>query len=428
MQPPTERPAVGKAATVQSDDLSEGRASEFYVMSVDGNAILAVGASARSAAHSARRAGFHPLAIDLFADDDLVNLCQAERWDYRLDTLLGISRRLPPCPWFYTGGLENHPDVIEALAGERLLYGNRACSLSAVRDPWLLASGLARHGFQTPRLLAVDEDLPSGSWLLKRRRSAGGFHIQQIANPQADDEVRPVPLSLKESDRTSYLQQYIAGPSYAAIYLGTEERTELVGVTQQLVGRSWTGACRFGYSGSIGPLDPDECRPGELRRLGTVVAREFSLRGLFGIDMVCNREGIWVIEVNPRYTASIEVLEWACGVPTIAHHVAACQGRAIPALDVASCERCFGKAVIFSRRSVEIKESFQQLVHAVRDRDEWPAFADLPPLGSVIPKGRPITTVFACGATRWDVEARLRQRGRKVYQVVEGGDGCGMVP
>ena len=52
-----------------------------------------------------------------------------------------------------------------------------------------------------------------------------------------------------------------------------------------------------------------------LDKLGTVLAQAFRLVGLFGVDGVLDAERFWPVEVNPRYTASVEVLEGATGLP-----------------------------------------------------------------------------------------------------------------
>src|SRR3954454_20820898 len=73
--------------------------------------LLLIGASVRSLAQSARRAGLDPTAIDLFADRDLLATCPARRVDshaypHDLDRL---ASGLAAGPWMYAGALENHP-------------------------------------------------------------------------------------------------------------------------------------------------------------------------------------------------------------------------------------------------------------------------------------------------------------------------------
>ena len=48
-----------------------------------------------------------------------------------------------------------------------------------------------------------------------------------------------------------------------------------------------------------------------MTRIAKALARASDLHGLFGIDFVLDRDRVWLTEVNPRYTASVEVLELA---------------------------------------------------------------------------------------------------------------------
>ena len=55
-------------------------------------------------------------------------------------------------------------------------------------------------------------------------------------------------------------------------------------------------------------------------RLGNILAEQFELMGLFGVDFVLEGERVWSLEVNPRYTASVEIVERFTGVSAIAKH------------------------------------------------------------------------------------------------------------
>ena len=69
---------------------------------------------------------------------------------------------------------------------------------------------------------------------------------------------------------------------------------------------------------ALGLLPPSD----DLARLGQVLAAGCGIRGLFGVDCVEENSVFWPVEINPRYTASVEVLEYASGLPALA-----CTGR-----------------------------------------------------------------------------------------------------
>ena len=109
--------------------------------------LLIVGASARAAAHSAQRGGFHVQAIDLFNDLDLRTVADCRHsFDYPYD-LGSLSRAFPDSPFLYTGALENFPDVVSEIAESHTLLGNDATVLKYVRDPFWLENFLRDNGF-----------------------------------------------------------------------------------------------------------------------------------------------------------------------------------------------------------------------------------------------------------------------------------------
>ena len=97
--------------------------------------LLIVGASARAAAGSARRAGLRVATCDLFADGDLAACAQATRIGRYPAGLKPWIEQQAAVPWIYTGALENHPGLIEQLAALRPLLGTSADAVRAARDP-----------------------------------------------------------------------------------------------------------------------------------------------------------------------------------------------------------------------------------------------------------------------------------------------------
>src|SRR5215213_3758283 len=88
--------------------------------------------------------------------------------------------------------------------------------------------------------------------------------------------------------------------------------------------------------------------------LASAVAQEFGLRGLNGVDFVA-RQGVPIpIEVNPRYTASMELVERATGISLFALHADSCAGRlaAAPAMPT----RVYGKAIVYARRDTVVAD------------------------------------------------------------------------
>ena len=211
----------------QGSSVTQGNPSGSRALAGPRNLTI-LGASARAAAQSAARAGFRPLAADLFGDSDL-QACAA--WVPLGDYPRGASEALaqaPACPWLYTGGLENYSSLVAQLELIRPLYGNGHRVLDRVRDPWQVAAALNRHGLGAPALAATAEHLPiDGSWLCKGRRSAGGLHVTGWHGPVSD-----APTA---ADNTHYFQQRVLGQAVSGLYLAAGGRARLLGLAEQIL-------------------------------------------------------------------------------------------------------------------------------------------------------------------------------------------------
>jgi uncharacterized protein len=372
--------------------------------------LLIVGASVRAAAFSALRAGLRPWCIDLFGDADLrarcpVEVVPASTYPHRL---LTAAAHAPPGPWMYTGALENHPRLIEQIAQSRRLWGNDARAVRKVRSPQKLAAMLAAAGIPYP---AVDQPIAGRRrlTLIKPLKASAGRQIR-FARP---GEHHPP---------GTYLQEFIEGDSVAAIYVADGKTAVLLGVTQQLTGQGWLHARPFAYCGSIGPLRVDLLED-RLRRIGHVLAEACGLRGLFGVDCIL-RDGVpWPVEVNPRYTASVEVLEYATGIRAMAMHLRACASGGLTLSALPEPSDFVGKAIWFAREPVVFPASgpWKGALQQAPAIEELPLFADVPRAGQRIRAGAPVLTFFARRASRqacldtlreiaWDLDQRLLSR------------------
>jgi uncharacterized protein len=376
--------------------------------------LVVVGASVRSLADSAARAGHEVHAVDLFGDGDLRAV--AASWTCPRPYPAGLPAAvalLPPGPWAYTGGLENHPDVIAAISRQRPLAGCSAAAVATVRDPAVLAVAVSAAGLAYPETRDDPAGLPGdGSWLVKPRRSAGGHGIS--AWPGSDDRAGSAAAALG----AAVWQRRVTGRGAAAAYCITAGRGQLVGVSRQLVGRNWCQARPFHYCGSV-DLDPAAIPPdllGQLERFGALLAERFGLAGFVGVDLVVDRGGrLWVIEVNPRPTASLELVERATGLSIATGQLAAC-GLGPPAAAQRPRAGAWSKAVVFAAHDIVADQTLPAVLAAAAGGPQagWPLLADIPRPPQMIPAGRPVCTLFAHGPSPRAALGRLRGRARAV--------------
>jgi predicted ATP-grasp superfamily ATP-dependent carboligase len=366
----------------------------------------------------------------LFADADLRRIATATRISPYPEGFVDWLRAIEPPAWMYTGALENHPELIEQMAWIAPLWGNPGDVLARVRSPWELSQALSAAGLLFPEIRPTPAGLPlDGSWLAKTYHGASGSGVrvwgeERGARSEEQTGLLPAPSSLLPA----CYQRRITGVPCAAVFVAAGGAATLLGVTRQLVGEEWLGAHGFQYAGSIGPWPIADATQATLARLGNVLAEQFELIGLFGVDFILAGEEAWTLEVNPRYTASVEIVERFSGTSAIAAHAVACgsntqrAGASPPpvgarpsAADGARAparvkSHACGKATLFARRDLVISERFYKHTLTEALRTPWPTLADVSPAGTPIENGRPILTLFAEGATAEAVEQRLRER------------------
>ena len=369
--------------------------------------VLIAGVSVRALAESAARTGAEVIALDAYGDLDLQRIARVVRiprgHDGSFDPMRAAraSRGIDAGAVAYVSSFENSPAAVETLARGRTLVGNVPAVLHRVRDPLVLARALARLGAHTPAVRASPPRAPDLSrWLLKPRRSGGGHGIVRWAPGM------PVP-------RSCIVQERIRGSAGSIIFAADGEHIRPLALTRQLSGDSAFGATDFAYCGSIlEPHDP-ELFAGTCS-LAASVTREFSLRGVCGIDFIARGAIPYAIEVNPRPTASMELVERATGISIWLAHVAGCAATlaSSPGIIAHTPTIAHGKAVLYARRPV-----------VLGDTERWLAddcVRDIPPPGERIARGSPICTIFASGRTSALCHAALVRLARIRFAEVEG--------
>ncbi|MHB0957564.1 MAG: ATP-grasp domain-containing protein [Pirellulaceae bacterium] len=400
--------------------------------------LIIAGASARAAAQSAVRAGMQVTAADMFCDRDLADCCPAQRVPNYPQGILGITGQIPPTEWMYTGGLENEPDLVDAVSQRHTLLGHAGHVLRRVRDPWQLAHVLGRQKLLYPQPQREPPTDAARRWLLKPQRSCGGLRIGWFDPPRTiafparmlGQDLLPGEDRDAESieshrpgcglgdDGSWYYQPWIDGVSLAAVFLAAAGAAVLLGVTRQLVGSRWAGAHGFRYVGSIGPLELDGEAYRRFERIGNCLAEAFSLKGVFGIDTVASGSDVWTIEVNPRLTASVEILERATGLSVTSLHRDVCRGAPLPAYRLRDAGPWYGKAVLYAATDCVIDRDFYQRLNTVSSPDRRGRFADLPRIGTRIPAGHPVLTTFAQGPNLRAVHRELRFHARLIREML----------
>lgn len=358
-----------------------------------GAPVLIAAFSGRALAASARRAGYAPLVADFFADEDTQS-CAAQVQRVTGDLASGfdaVSLRnalaslaesvdAPTQGVVYGAGFEDRPSLLSEIAGRWPLLGNAPETVRAVKDPWRLAKTLSELGIPHPEIRGFTPPHEKG-WLAKRAGGAGGVGIACAAQAAHDA-------------RTVY-QRHVAGKPVSALLLGGPHNARVVGFSEQWAAPAPGSPFRFG-----GAVRPASCSAGlsaELAEATAMVAKAFGLRGLNSIDFIVGETEWWLIEINPRPGATMDLFDDDQG-RLFAAHIAAVRGNAIPALP--DLRGAAALEIVYTPARIEYFPSVS-----------WPDWiVDRPAAGSIIAEQAPCYTVLATGKTPCEALRLCRER------------------
>lgn len=377
-----------------------------------GDHLIVAGRSARALAESASRAGWKVTALDASGDLDLeafaevVTLGHDRGRPWTPLAAANVARVVPASAVAYTADLENHPRAVARLTEGRRLLGNPPEVLERVRDPAVLAAALRDRGFPAPEVRG--DPAPGaepGVWLVKPRSSCGGGGVEDWLPGRA------VPADC-------VLQRRIAGRPGSLVFAADGQQAVALGLTRKLVGNAALGAGGFRYCGSVLGSPTTPCFHDHAALVDRTVAmaqaltEAFGLVGVNGLDFVVCDGVPHPIELNPRYTAAMELLERAHGVSVFDIHASACEGR-LPRSDLAHrpASVAYGRAIVHARSSGLLGDTRGWL------RD--PCLRDVPRPGAYVERGAPICTIFAEAGDAAACRRALVRRAAALYEEVE---------
>jgi predicted ATP-grasp superfamily ATP-dependent carboligase len=287
------------------------------------------------------------------------------------------------------------------------LQGTLPEALTYVRDPIWLQKILRTANL--PALEIRDQETPpnpDGTWVQKPIKSAGGRSIRIW-----DETAFRFPLK-----EPHYFQQRVAGIGLSCILRIDQGQVHWCGASRELATSSRSRApTHFAYCGSISLDESFTSKNGfDLARLRgrsieiakLLVEQTSGLNGLIGIDLLFDNDEFWVLEVNPRYTASVEVLELATG-KSLLNFQADSRELQIPR-HRSLTPTISAKQILYAERSIVVPDLSQYWA----GDDPWksPFLADIPVPNSMVEESWPICTVLADGLTPEIVEAKLHER------------------
>jgi predicted ATP-grasp superfamily ATP-dependent carboligase len=357
---------------------------------------LVVSVSARALVASAARQGIAVVALDLFNDLDTRARAVASRavasLRGRFDARRLIRAANELCPpeacagLVYGSGFEARTGLLERLTRGRALYGNQAALVARMKDPLRFFPLLDALGISHPEVRLTPPRQPAG-WLLKRTGGAGGGHIRRASRRH-------------RTAAGCYFQREQCGRVLSALFAANGRRARIIGLSEQ-----WTvpagGARRYLYAGATSRPRIAQAAAERLGRLIDKLVAASGLVGINGVDLVLDSDTPYVLEVNPRPTATIDLYDDDVEGGIFHAHVRACGGE-LPIVKPPAQSRAH--AIVYALATVRIPPAV-----------DWPPWCtDLPQAGSTIAAGAPVCSVRASADTSDAARALVLARHDRV--------------
>lgn len=357
--------------------------------------VLIAGNSGTMLAKAVFDAGYLPLVIDLYADFDTyqyaaeVFCIPALNHKYLISAINNLKKHYFVGHAVYGSGFENAADCIALLAENFTLLGNSFAVFGALLDKTAFFSTLHSLTIPYPESQFYQPTEQQQDWLFKPRCGAGGMGITRADNCNAEST-------------EGYWQKYQPGKPHSVLFLADGQNSQIVGFNEQ-----WTTAIneheKFVFSGII---NATKLTTGHKRRISIWVnnlVREYNLIGLNSLDFIQYGDETYVLEINPRPPASMQLYD----IGLLTQHIAACQGQLTNHDDSQNGLRAY--QVIYAHNLIKIPDDMT-----------WPEGAvNLPVANSQINTGQPICSIIAQGETADKLRAYLNQKQEFIVNQLE---------
>ena len=239
------------------------------------------------------------------------------------------------------------------------------------------------------------EQHKNNQFILKPLQGSGGLGIFLLNNESSSENNNGNQILENISYENYILQEYIDGINVSSSVLSSHDEHKNL-INSRLITEHDLGNDTFEYSGNILPLDENSLKMfndnrtnfnadelnDEMKNISEDLMDEFKLVGSNGVDYVLDKSGqLKVIEINPRFQGTYELVENVLGINLLEAHIKACEGELI---EIPNAGPYSVKKIIYARKQVNIGNL------------NIPNVFDVPYQGVKIEKDQPLVTIISC--------------------------------
>lgn len=245
-------------------------------------------------------------------------------------------------------------------------------------------------------------------WVRKRIDSAGGV------------SVAPAEQGHAKRDGSWIWQRNVPGESLSAALLLTAGTVRWLGAACSLPPAADSGASPFSYGGSLRLEQPSPLLVNGSLEIGQRLRSRYGVRGLVGIDFIARPDALWLLEINSRYTASMELHE-APDQSLIAAHLDAIRGLPVETHEPTELR---GKKIVYATNGTIVSKRLGTAVlekarQSVAGERVAITLHDRPLPGTQVRRAAPLCTVMGRGPNGKAIAAALQTAERALLQELQ---------
>ncbi|MDH5771415.1 MAG: ATP-grasp domain-containing protein, partial [Candidatus Bathyarchaeota archaeon] len=182
----------------------------------------------------------------------------------------------------------------------------------------------------------------------------------------------------------------------------------VVSVNEQLIGIKRLGAnTPFGYCGNIVPLKANEKTVNRIKDVSYALGKKLNLIGSNGFDFVIGKnDELYLMEVNPRFQATLECIQYVTGLNLVSEHIKACHCE-LPE-KIPKPKGYAAKMIVFAKHLSKIP-----------DLSKLKNVFDITPPSIIVDRGEPICTVQMHESTKEKAIRRAWKQVKMIYRLID---------
>lgn len=355
--------------------------------------ILIIALSVRPFVQSAKEAGYSITTIDGFADQETVALANKTfvvNFDvngFEASQLLATVKSLTLRDYIgfvYGSGFDAQPALLQQLSALLPCIGNSPECVAAIKTTGSFFDILDTLNIRYPTtFFSTPMNATTQPYLVKYAGGTGGSHIQ-IFDSNA----------LNKVSKNYYFQQYIEGRSISLLFLVTQNVLSIIGFNEQLISHSAVEPFRYG--GAVSNIDLMLKTKNQLIDYAEKITMQFGLVGLNSLDFILQNDDVYVLEINPRLSATFDLHYETYKKNRLGlfeAHVQSCYSQSAKihlnqTSQLSKVQLSKAHVILYSPQAIKISSTFS-----------WPVWvSDIPTSGQAIINielEAPICTVFA---------------------------------